>query len=280
MEGNDYADLYGKVAWGYWAMTPELTLGGGLNKSIADIVYGYDGSCTCYFTDNADVYFDPGDTTQLRLDYAAGPVTLAVAVEGAAITVDDEIASEGKIGVAGELAYAGDVFSGEIAGVWRGSNEGETGSSRIWQVGLGGSINMGDIGSLTFAAATGEGPYEVQTDGTVINGLAYNNLWWGVSAFTSINLGDKAHMELAGGYKNREGDQSVYKGYAVSDVDYHTYAVLGGLYYTPVDQLTLGLEGEWYTTATDGHAIDKDIKYAVDATSDTLWLDVVAVWSF
>ena len=289
-QGNGPSDLYGKIAWGYWAVTPDLTLAGGYNQSLGDIVYGYDGSCTCYFTDNADVDFDPGDTTQLRARYVAGPVTFSAAVESAAIgdnnsdpgntNLNDSI-SAGLLGVAGELAYTGDVFSGEIAGVWRDSNESETGSSQIWQVGLGGSLTLGDIATLTFAAATGEGPYDVQTTGTIINGLPYNNTWWGVSAWSSIALGEKAHMELAGGYKNRQGDQATYTVYAVSGVDYHTYAVLGGLYYSPVDQLTIGVEGEWYTTDTKGNAVSKEnVRYAVDANSDTLWADVVAVWSF
>lgn len=182
--------------------------------------------------------------------------------------------------MAGDITYSGDLFSGEIAGVWRDSNKSQTGSSQIWQVGLGGSIELGDAGSFTFAAATGEGPYTVVTSGTIINGLAYNNLWWGASAFTSLNLGDKAHIELAAGYKHREGDQSVYKGYDVSDVNYHTYAVMGGLYYTPVSQLTLGIEGEWYTVSLDGDAIKDNIRYDITADSDTLWADFVAVWSF
>ena len=33
--------------------------------------------------------------------------------------------------------------------------------------------------------------------------------------------------------------------------DYDTWAVLGGIYYDPVPQLTLGLEAEWYTTETE-----------------------------
>ena len=43
-----------KTAWGYWAMTPELTFGGGYAGSLGNIGYGYDGACTCYYTDNAD----------------------------------------------------------------------------------------------------------------------------------------------------------------------------------------------------------------------------------
>lgn len=276
--GNGPADLYGKVVWGYWSMTPDLTLGGGYNQSLGDIVYGYDGSCTCYFTDNADVDFDPGDTTQMRVSYAAGPVTVALAVEDASLTNDT--VSAGMLGVAGEIAYSGDVFSGEIAGVWRDSDRTQTGASDIWQLGLGGSIKMGDIGSFTFAAATGQGPYEVETQGTIINGLAYDNTWWGASAFTSVNLSTATHVELAGGYKHREGDQSRYNGYQVSDVEYETYAVLGGLYYSPVSQLTLGFEGEWYTTSTSGDARADDLRYDVRADEDNLWLDAVAVWSF
>lgn len=289
--GNGNADFYGKIAWGYWQMTPDLVMGGGYNESIADLAYGYDGSCTCYFTDNADVDFNPGDTTQLRLGYTAGPVTFTAALESAALdnendAEDNAALNDGLIGVAGEISYSGDVFSGEIAGLWRDSNEAETGASQLWQIGLGGSIALGEVGTVTFAAATGEGPYQVQSSGTIINELPYDNRWWGASLWSSFNLGDKAHIELAGGYKHRDGSDVTYNDgkttYDVSDVDYHTYAVMGGLYYTPVDQLTVGLEGEWYTTSTDGDAIDTktNVRYDVDAENDTLWADFVAVWSF
>jgi len=33
--GNKEGKLYMKTAWGYWAMTPELTLGGGLTTGFA-----------------------------------------------------------------------------------------------------------------------------------------------------------------------------------------------------------------------------------------------------
>eukprot|EP01034_Spumella_vulgaris_P010141 gene10141-12865_t len=83
MDGNGASDVYVKTAWGYWAMTPELTLGGGYAGTLGNIGYGYDGACTCYYTDNADVAFDPGDTTQMRLSYASGPFSAAVAIEDA-----------------------------------------------------------------------------------------------------------------------------------------------------------------------------------------------------
>ncbi len=76
-------DVYMNEAWGWWAMTPELTLGGGYTGSLGNIGYGYDGACNCYYTDNADVGFDPGDTSQMRLSYASGPISAAVALEDA-----------------------------------------------------------------------------------------------------------------------------------------------------------------------------------------------------
>ena len=73
-DGNGAGDVYSDVAWGYWAMTPELTFGGGYAGSLGNVGYGYDGACTCYYTDNADVAFNPGDMTQIRLSYASRSV--------------------------------------------------------------------------------------------------------------------------------------------------------------------------------------------------------------
>mgnify|MGYP000449753674 CR=1 FL=1 len=60
-----------------------LIVGGGYAGSLGNIGYGYDGACTCYYTDNADVDFNPGDTTQLRLSYGSGPFAMAIALEDA-----------------------------------------------------------------------------------------------------------------------------------------------------------------------------------------------------
>ena len=106
-DGNGVADVYLKTAWGYWAMTPELTLGGGYAGSLGNIGYGYDGACTCYYTDNADVGFDPGDTTQLRLSYASGPFSMAVALEDSGFNNgygnDNDYNNGQNLGVAGEI---------------------------------------------------------------------------------------------------------------------------------------------------------------------------------
>ena len=57
------------------------------------------------------------------------------------------------------------------------------------------------------------------------------------------------------------------------------------MYYTPVDQLTIGVEGEWYTTdfsiernglteATEGQ------KDKLETNTDNWTVDLVSVWRF
>jgi len=277
--GNGQNDLYAKVAWGYWSMTPELTLAGGYNASLGYVNFGYDATCTCYFTDNADVSFDPGDTSQLQLSYTHGGYSAAVAVEDSSL--DNNEINPGLLGVAGQMSYTGDVFAGQIAGVWRDSNEQTTGAGSIWQVGVGGSVTLGKIASLSVAAATGQGPYlVVSKEGTVVNGLAYDNTWWGVNGLASVNFSETAHIEVAAGYKNRDGDQKQYKGYIVNSASYDVYAVMGGLYYTPVDQLTLGIEAEWSSESINVDAAAGNKRYIADDHTDTLTADVAANWAF
>ena len=322
--GNGAADVYSDVAWGYWAMTPELTFGGGYAGSLGNIGYGYDGACTCYYTDNSGVDFDPGDTTQMRLSYGSGPFSMAVALEDAskraggndygatdAINVD-------RLGAAGEIKYSGDTFSGEISGVWRDVNSDEYGTTVIvgededkvyfagqadalWQIGAGLGFSLGDIASLSLAAAMGEGPSTNVFEGEITGALPFNNNWWGVTALASFNLTDAVHAEVGAGYKTRDFDNIDSDFYetagdrgnidALTGVGSDTWSVLAGLYYNPVDQLTIGLEGEWYqtnTSATLTHYeadVDADIlpatdKYKLDRDSNNFSVDLVSVWRF
>ena len=309
--GNGDADVYMDVAWGYWAMTPELSFGGGYADSLGQLGYGYDGACSCYYTDNADVAFDPGDTTQMRLTYASGPFSMAIALEDASIRgggddfyADDTLNGD-QLGAAGEIKYSGDTISGEIAGVWRSLDEdeytltgatlGDLGLDALWQIGAGIGFSMGDVASLSIAAAMGEGPFLTETEGEIVDGLPYNQNWWGVSALASFNMTEEVHAELGAGYKSREGDDfDLVTGsgpgaqYWESDgADYDTYAVLAGLYYTPVDQLTIGLEGEWYTTETSFDletvaptSLPNEERRSVDYDTDNWSIDLVSVWRF
>ncbi len=317
--GNGAGDVYMKTAWGYWAMTPELTLGGGYAGSLGNIGYGYDGACTCYYTDNADLSFDPGDTTQMRLSYASGPFSMAVAIEDSGFNNgfgnDNNNYNGQNLGVAGEIKYSGDSFSGEISGVYRSINDNDydfggngvdpNGISKtafgynanidaLWQVGVGVGFNLGDIASLSLAAAMGSGPtQEVNSNGDIVTSYPVSNDWWGITGLASANLSDSVHAELGAGYKHREGDShngvdwaSTGPVWKYSGFDYDTWGILGGLYYTPVDQLTIGLEGEWYTADTNvtrkgiAGTLNEGYKDTLDVSTDNWTVDLVSVWRF
>ena len=294
--GNGPADVYSDVAWGYWSMTPELTFGGGYAGSLGDIGYGLDGACTCYYTDNSDVNFDPGDTTQMRLSYGSGPFSMAVALEDAGLRPpgDDFYASGGvnddQLGASGELKYSGDTFSGEISGVWRGVNDEYSNADNLWQIGAGLGFSLGDMASLSFAAALGEGPVTNTYEGTIVSAYAANNQWWGISGLASANLSDAVHAEIAAGYKARDFDNYTdADGDAINNGQWNQWTVLAGVYYDPVDQLTIGVEGEWISTDRSATLYDNEViadhtrpvsKFNLDGTNETFLVDLVSVWRF
>ncbi len=225
------------VAWGWWAMTPELTLGGGYTGTLANIGYGYDSCAVCATIDNAGVYMNPGDTTQMRLTYASGPLSMAIAVEdatgaGAAFGGDPD-----AFGVAGELAYAGDSFNGEISGGWRHTDG--SGTEDAYHVGAGLGFSFDPV-SLSLAAAMGQ--IKDGSDYVVASILAH------------MDLSDEIFGELAAGMRDSNG--------SLADA----FGVMGGIYYAPVDQLTLGLEGEY-------------VDYSNPDTEE-LYAGFVAIWSF
>jgi len=337
--GNGVGDAYFKTAWGYWSMTPELTFGGGYAGSLGNIGFGYDGACTCMYTDNADVAFDPGDVSQMRLTYASGPLSMAVAVEDGGYNNGfgaDESGNFGddyyddSLGAAGEFKYSGDMFSAEVSGVYRAQNEdnylvdtspsfdvyeeanppgpyrnygvwtGDGDVEALWQIGAGLGFALGDVANLSLAAAMGEGPTTQVDDGVLVRGVPLNNQWWGVSALATFNLTEEVRAELGAGYKNREGDFDLNysdfnrDNWNFDSFDYETYSIMGGLYYNPVDQLTIGVEGEWWTADTSitgrevtvGGDFEVDVDPAdqdtvkIDTETTNLLVDFVARWSF
>jgi hypothetical protein len=243
--------------WGWWAMTPELTLGGGYSGSLGNIGYGYDGACTCYITDSANVAFNPGDAHQLRLSYASGPMSAGIAIEDATNTAKVFGGGSNALGVAGEVKYSGDTVNGEISGVWHASGNQVTDDVSTYQVGAGAGFALGDMANLSIAAATGR----------INSGQKY----WGVSALLSANLTDAVHAEIGYGYKNYNNHLDVTASYQKTDET----GILAGIYYDPVSQLTIGLEGEYINPKSGALA-------GVPAVSgnNTTTIDLVTVFRF
>jgi hypothetical protein len=242
--------------WGYWKMTPELTFGAGYTGTLANIGFGYDGACTCYYTDNAPVGLNPGDRTQMRLSYASGPISFAIALEDADADGFGATTDEDTLGVAGEVKYSGDGFSAEVAaGWWDGDNLDDQ-----WQVGVGVSAALGDIANLSVAAGMGDRGFRVNGSGASPLDVG-NGEYWKVSALMSANLSDSVSAEIGAGY----ADFDSFLGATNTDV----IAVLAGIYWNPVSQLTIGLEGEYQTW-------DGDLSADAEAAS----VDLVTVFRF
>jgi hypothetical protein len=283
--------------WGWWAMTPEITLGGGYTGSLGNIGYGYDGGCTCYITDSADVAFNPGDAHQMRLSWASGPFSMGIALEDASSTlsaptqagnynISQKFGGTGDaLGVAGEIKYSGDLFNGEISGVWHQGGKnintkidltrfyytagGSASSTTItnatlkiddsWQVGAGLGFSLGDMATLSLAGAMGH----------INNGQDF----WGVSGLIHANLADTFSAELAYGYKNYDDGTNDNFWRPRADAQ----GILGGIYYDPVSQLTIGLEGEYQKYGNDNVGVPQPRGYE---PPDVLTVDLVTVFRF
>lgn len=232
-----YVDM--PVAWGWWQMTPELAFGGGYQGSLSSIGFGYDGACTCHFIDNADVYANLGDTTQMRLSYVSGPMSFAIALEDA--SKDLNFTADKGLGGSAEFAYSGDSFSGEISGGWRATEGASTVNE--WQVGAGLGFSFDPV-ALSFAGGIGT--------------TRFDNDYWFVNGLAAFSFSDEFRMELGAGYKD----------YSPGD---NIIGVQGGLYYVPVDQLTIGLEAE--LEMVESHTAGQD-------DFDRMWAGLVTVWSF
>lgn len=208
--------------WGWWSMTPEWTLGGGYTGSLSNVVYGFDAVCTCYITDASTAFdLNPGDAKQMRLSYASGPLSFGVAVEDGSTnnTTDDD-----SLGVAARLNYSGDAFSAGLSGGYWGKDDGGAAGAVNYQIGGGASFALGDMANLSLGAAYGK---------EFVNGR-----YFAVSGAVTANLSDAVSVELGGAMKD-------YKSTG------NAYAVSGGVYWKPVDQLTIGGEAEWNTQNDD-----------------------------
>jgi hypothetical protein len=216
--------------WGYWNFAEGMTIAGGYTGSLAGIGYGYDGKCNCYYTDNADAgYGGNGDTTQMRLSYASGPIGFAVAIEdggtipGVDLNGDGDFLDAGEnpnhgdkaLGFTGEMKYSGDVISGEISGGYWNKDSGFT----KYVVGAGVGFALSDMFNISMSAGRG-------ADWS-------GEKKWKANVLASATLTDGLSAEVGYNWVNSN----------VNTNDQN--AVLAGIYFNPVSQLTIGLEGEW-----------------------------------
>ena len=202
---------------GWWKITPELELSGGVFGSAAKNSQGWKGACSCYFLgeDPTGHYGTSlgNDAAQIRLTYKSGPIAFALAVEDY-----DNDGNSSAIGVAGEFKWSGDGFGFELnAGFW---DSVVSGSDANWSVSAGANFGLGEIASITAAVGLGEDRHTLGNADNYTKG----------SVMATFNMSDEISTELGAAYRNYKGRNDLW-------------AIGGGIYYQPVDQLTIGFEG-------------------------------------
>ena len=220
-------------AWGYWKMTPEIALGGGYAGSLSGNSFGFDAQCQCNFT-GTEGGMGNTDVTQMRLSYSSGPISAAVAVEdGPNVTT---FPSASALGVAGQIRYAGDMFSAGLEGGWRGTSVSGGTAQDTWTISGGARVGLGDMGALGVGVGMGSGA------GTTDD-------WTKASAIVSLNLGAQAHVEAGVAH---QWNTNVLAGSLSVGNDFTYFG--GGIYYDPVKQLTIGLEAAMKTYGSNSFA--------------------------
>jgi hypothetical protein len=272
-DGSSVSDFEMSRGYGWWKATPEISLRAGYKDSIGGVGHGND-KCSCNFNEYVGVVGGTDNATQFELRYGSGPIEAAIAIEHQDDYNDDDasggvgdVTGEGQTYVfAGEVKWSGDTIAAELSGYW-GEKAGDTAAIyvppvlpavigtytgdvdtlndtavRIWQIGAGIS---GSFNAISLSAAAGYGEI----------GDAEH---WEASLFGSANLTDSISLEMGAGY------ESVSDAAGTLDL----WGVAGGLYWSPVDKLTLGAEASWVQADVAGG----------DATS--LTADVVSVFKF
>ncbi len=208
--------------WGYWKMTPNLTLGAGVDGSLAKNGYTYDAQCFhCAYTDFfGGISNNPGgDPAQMRLSYTDGPLGIAIAVEDGNNFAGT---NNSAFGVAGKASYAGDLFGADLsAGYWGNTVTTPGLNEAAWVVDAGLGANLGSMASI--GAAIGVG-----------SGYATNDDYTKASGYVKLMASDVIHFDVGVAHT---WNTSSGRG-ALDSTEFDA-----GLYYEPVKQLTLGLEG-------------------------------------
>lgn len=231
------------VAWGWWKMTPELTFGGGYAGSLASIGMGIAKVNDAYIS-RGSTHVSGGDFTQMRLSYASGPVGIAIALEHTdeGKNTPAVVSNAGSpLGVAGELTYAGDMFNAEIAGFLRDADFNGSivgGKTTQSQIGLGLGANLSDMFNISVAGSIGNNVWFSDGVSTgVASGIARSNHigdGWEVSGAVVATLSDSVSAELGAGFSSYDHDHS--------SLETDTMAIAGGVYWSPVSQLKMGVQ--------------------------------------
>lgn len=242
LQGGDFFDASGNnavmnEAYGTWEFMPGWQLLAGRIDNTAAVQAGIDW----VFNFGGPV---PGVTNagveQMRLTYTTGPISWAVAVEDTETSAVTTLAGGTVVGgavdqsdipsFAGYLMYNQDGLLLQLTGAWA-QDDSVFGSQDDFFVGVGADFTLTDMIRFTGAAGFGDGYQRNQAIG-----IRDDQNYWGVSGGVIISLQEDLSAEIGGAYTELSNPGA----------DGNAWEVTGGLYWTPVDQLTLGWQAEYF----------------------------------
>ena len=202
---------------GWWKMTPNLTVTGGILGTLSNSSYSWDAVASTYFFAKTGGAVESkiqgtGDPAALKLSYADGPLSFAIQVEDSNNTAGNASAFGGSA----KIGYSMDMLSMDVGGgVW-----GNAAGGTAWAVstGIKGSFSGIDVG---VAAGTGADAAGVAS--------TLGSAWAIAKLSDSVSLELGAKHEFAGSFNQTDFG--------------------AGIYYSPVKQLVVGLEGGYTSTA-------------------------------
>ena len=197
------------------------------------------------------------------LAYTSGPIALNIRAHDATRGVTGALGSDADaLGLSAKAIYTGEAISFDAAGgYWTdgsASNLAIASQTGVkWLAGVGTSIDAIPGVALSFGGQIGQ--------------LHSGANMWNASGSVGITLSDTVNMGFGAGIKNISGQPGVITNGDLSD---HTEkVVVGGLYYSPLTALILGVEGDYLD---DGKAAG----FATNPHNDGLTGAIVARYNF
>lgn len=219
--GGDFSDYSESTnmnkAYGWWDFAPDWRLLAGYEDTTATLLQSWD----FYGATAPTRTFGPSyiANEQMRVTYTHEAFSFAAALEDPDFDQVDEASDVPS--VIAYAMYTSDPFTSQIVGLWQ---QDTVGDEDDWALGGGFKIGIGKGFEFIAAAVTGEGTSIYAAN---LAPLTADEGFWDASIGILADLMDDTRIELGVGYEDY-------------DVAGKALGFGGGIYWDPVDQLTVG----------------------------------------
>jgi hypothetical protein len=232
-------------AYGWWKFSPNWQLIAGLWDSTAAVQAGVDWDFTSPVN---TIWGDEGSTEQMRLVFNnGGPLTIALAVEDSEGSTYGGGADVGDIpAFAGYIAYDNNNLFLQVTGLWEkdDTKDGGDNNSDNFFIGAGARVGFGD--HVTFTAGAG---YSEGYQDAVYTTIGHDDQYWVASAGVIFKFGENSRIELGADYLDNDPDNG-------TELIDNSWSVIGGFYFEPVSQVTIGVNADYRERTFDGNNND------------------------